>query len=148
MHGPGVPAIIAIIANMPDRLGLHNIIAFVTIVDVEKAKAFYGDVLGLRLVKEEPPFALVYDANGIMVRLGMGKERMPFEGTVLGWEVPDITAAVAELAAAGVVFERYGFLPQDEQGIWATPDGSKVAWFKDPDGNTLSVSQHPAWRAA
>ena len=131
---------------MPERLGRHNIVAFATIIDVEKAKEFYGGVLGLRLVKEEPPFALVYDANGIMVRLGMGKERVPFEGTVLGWEVQDIEATVGELAGAGVVFERYGVLPQDERGIWNTPDGSRVAWFKDPDGNTLSVSQHPDWR--
>jgi len=124
-------------------LSSYNIIGFVTIVDVERAKAFYRDTLGLRLVSEEPPFALVFQANGIMLRLGMGKERPPVQGTVLGWQVPDIAAAVKDLIEAGVSFERYGFMKQDELGIWTSPTGAKVAWFKDPDGNTLSLSEHP-----
>lgn len=128
---------------MASRLGNHKIVAFVTIVDVERAKQFYRDTLGLTLVREEPPFALVFDANGIMLRLGMGKERAPVAGTVLGWQVPDVAAAVEELEQAGVSFERYDFLKQDEQGIWTAPGGAKVAWFKDPDGNILSVSEHP-----
>ena len=123
----------------------YNIIGFATIVDVERAKAFYGDTLGLRLLKEEPPFALVFDANGIMLRLGMGREVPPANGTVLGWRVPDIVAAVRELMEAGVVFERYGFMKQDELGIWDAPGGARVAWFRDPDGNILSLSQHPEW---
>lgn len=123
-------------------LSRYNLVAFVTIVDVEKAKQFYGETLGLKLVSEEPPFALVFDANGIMLRLGMGKELPPSHGTVLGWQVPDASAAVRELEAAGVKFERYGFLEQDEQGIWTSPTGARVAWFKDPDGNLLSISQH------
>jgi catechol 2,3-dioxygenase-like lactoylglutathione lyase family enzyme len=127
-------------------LGKYNIIGFVTIVDVERAKEFYRDTLGLRLLSEEPPFALVFDANGIMLRLGMGKERPPVPGTVLGWQVPDAAAAVKDLMQAGVRFERYGFMKQDELGIWTTPTGSKVAWFKDPDGNTLSISEHPELR--
>jgi len=124
-------------------LGQYNIIGFVTIVDVERAKRFYRDTLGLRLLSEEPPFALVFDANGIMLRLGMGKELPPVPGTVLGWQVPDAAAAVQDLMQAGVSFERYGFMKQDELGIWTTPTGSKVAWFKDPDGNILSISEHP-----
>jgi catechol 2,3-dioxygenase-like lactoylglutathione lyase family enzyme len=124
-------------------LSRYNIIGFVTIVDVARAKSFYRDTLGLRLVSEEPPFALVFDANGIMIRLGMGKEIPPASGTVLGWQVPDITAVVKDLGAAGVQFERYGFMQQDESGIWTAPSGAKVAWFKDPDGNILSVSEHP-----
>ncbi len=124
-------------------LGNYNIVGFVTIVDVERAKQFYRDTLGLRLLSEEPPFALVFDANGIMLRLGMGKERPPVQGTVLGWQVPDIAAAVKDLAQAGIGFERYGFLKQDEVGVWTSPTGAKVAWFKDPDGNVLSVSEHP-----
>jgi len=127
-------------------LGKYDIIGFVTIVDVERAKEFYRDTLGLRLLSEEPPFALVFDANGIMLRLGMGKERPPFPGTVLGWQVPDAAAAVRDLMQAGVRFERYGFMKQDELGIWTTPTGSKVAWFKDPDGNILSISEHPELR--
>jgi catechol 2,3-dioxygenase-like lactoylglutathione lyase family enzyme len=125
------------------RLGRYNIVAFATIVDVERAKSFYRDTLGLRLVDEEPPFALVFDANGIMIRLGMGKEIPKFPGTVLGWQVPDIESAVQELADAGVVFERYEWMKQDERGIWTSPTGARVAWFKDPDGNILSLSEHP-----
>jgi catechol 2,3-dioxygenase-like lactoylglutathione lyase family enzyme len=124
-------------------LGKHDIIAFVAIVNVDRAKQFYRDQLGLRLVSEEPPFALVFDANGIMLRLVMAKELPPIKGTVLGWKVPDITIAVKDLEQSGICFERYDFMTQDELGIWTTPTGAKVAWFKDPDGNTLSISQHP-----
>ena len=125
------------------RLGGYSIIGFVTIVDVDRAKAFYRDTLGLRLVAEEPPFALVFDANGIMIRLGMGKEVPPAHGTVLGWQVPNIVTAVKDLIEAGVRFERFGQMPQDELGIWTSPTGARVAWFKDPDGNILSLSEHP-----
>lgn len=125
------------------RLGSYNIIGFVTIVDVARAKSFYRDTLGLRLVTEEPPFALVFEANGIMLRLGMAKELPPAHGTVLGWQVPDIIATVHELEQAGVRFERYEQMMQDELGIWSSPTGAKVAWFKDPDGNILSISEHP-----
>ena len=89
------------------RLSKYNIIAFLTIVDVARAKEFYRDKLGLRLISEEPPFALVFDANGIMLRLGMGKELPPVPGTVLGWQVPDIVAAVRDLQEVGIHFERY-----------------------------------------
>lgn len=124
-------------------LSRYNIIGFVTIVDVDRARSFYRDTLGLRLLNEEPPFALVFDANGIMLRLAMGKELPPASGTVLGWQVPSIETAVGDLLAAGVPFERYGFLEQDDRGIWTSPTGARVAWFKDPDGNLLSVSEHP-----
>lgn len=124
-------------------LSKYDIIGFVTIVDINRAKSFYGDVLGLRLVSEEPPFALVFDANGIMLRLALAKQLPPASGTVLGWQVPDIEAVVATLKTAGVQFERYDFLEQDDAGIWTAPSGARVAWFKDPDGNILSVSEHP-----
>jgi catechol 2,3-dioxygenase-like lactoylglutathione lyase family enzyme len=124
-------------------LGKYNIVGFVTIVDVARAKTFYRDTLGLRLIAEEPPFALEFDANGIMLRLGMGKELPPAHGTVLGWHVPDIVAAVKDLEQAGVRFERYGQMKQDELRIWTSPTGAKIAWFKDPDGNILSLSEHP-----
>ena len=129
----------------PARLAKYNIIGFATIVDVERAKVFYRDTLGLTLLDEEPPFALVFDANGIMIRLGMAKEHTPAQGTVLGWQVPDIVAAVNELVEAGVHFERYNFdwMKQDPLGIWTAPTGARVAWFKDPDGNILSLSEHP-----
>jgi catechol 2,3-dioxygenase-like lactoylglutathione lyase family enzyme len=129
----------------PSRLAKYNIVGFATIVDAERAKAFYRDTLGLTLLSEEPPFALVFDANGIMIRLGMAKEHTPARGTVLGWQVPDIVAAVRELVEAGVRFEQYNFdwMKQDELGIWTAPTGARIAWFKDPDGNVLSLSQHP-----
>lgn len=129
-------------ANQPGLSG-YNIIGFVSIVDVEQAKRFYGETLGLRLLSEEPPFALVFDANGIMIRLGMGKQIAPSPGTVLGWQVTGIESVVQDLAMRGVRFVRYDFLQQDDRGIWTSPTGAKVAWFKDPDGNTLSVSEHP-----
>lgn len=131
---------------MATRLGKYNIVGFISIVDVDRAKAFYGGTLGLQFVSEEPPFALVYNANGIMLRLGMATERTPVPGTILGWQVPDASSTVRELQAAGVVFERYDKLKQDELGIWTTPTGAKVAWFKDPDGNLLSISEHPEWK--
>ncbi len=124
-------------------LGKYNIVGFVSIVDVARARNFYRDTLGLRLLGEEPPFALVFEANGIMLRLVMAKELPAAQGTVLGWEVPEISATVEDLAQAGVRFERYGSMDQDERGIWTSPTGAKVAWFKDPDGNTLSISEHP-----
>jgi len=130
--------------TQPSRLGQHNIIGFVTIVDVTRAKAFYRDTLGLRLVSEDPPFALVFEANGIMLRLGMAKELPPAHGTVLGWQVPAIEATVKELVQAGVSFERFEGMEQNELGIWNSPYGAKVAWFKDPDENILSLTEFPS----
>jgi catechol 2,3-dioxygenase-like lactoylglutathione lyase family enzyme len=127
----------------PSALGKYNIVGFVSIVDVPRALTFYRDTLGLRLVMEEPPFALVFDANGIMLRLGMAKEIMPAHGTVLGWQVPEIRATVQRLMRSGVRFERFAGMEQDELAIWTSPTGARVAWFKDPDGNTLSISEHP-----
>ena len=129
--------------SQPSGLGTYNIIGFVSIVNVARARDFYRDTLGLRLVMEEPPFALVFDANGIMLRLGMAQEIAQAHGTVLGWQVPDISSTIRSLGQAGVQFERYEGMEQDELSIWASPTGAKVAWFKDPDGNTLSISEHP-----
>lgn len=131
----------------PSKLAKYSIVAFVSIVDVARAKEFYRDTLGLTLVSEEPPFALVFDAHGIMLRLAMVKKVPPAHGTVLGWSVPDIAGAVQELTSAGVRFERYPNMPQDDLGIWTAPGGAKVAWFQDPDGNILSLSEHPTRRS-
>jgi catechol 2,3-dioxygenase-like lactoylglutathione lyase family enzyme len=128
---------------MPFELSKSNPVCFVPIVDIDRARAFYRDTLGLHLVSEELPFALVFDVNGIMLRLSIVKEPPAFPGTVLGWQVPDASAAVQALMKSGVHFERYNFMKQDELGIWTTPTGARVAWFKDPDGNVLSVSEHP-----
>ena len=123
-------------------LGGNKIIAFVHITDWARARAFYEDVIGLRLVEEEKPFALVFDANGIMLRLTPGGEHKPAPGTVLGWEVESIEATVEQLIAAGVEFQRYpGMNDGDPLGIWTSPSGARVAWFHDPDGNVLSLTQ-------
>lgn len=97
--------------------------------------------MGLRFVKDDG-FALVLDANGIKVRVAKVQQFTPAPYTVLGWHVRDIEEIVKQLVAKGVHFERYGFLQQNDLGIWAAPSGDKVAWFKDPDGNVLSLSQH------
>jgi catechol 2,3-dioxygenase-like lactoylglutathione lyase family enzyme len=124
------------------RLAEQNLIGFIAASDAEQAKKFYRDTLGLPLVSEELPFALVFDAHGTMLRVAMVKEVVPARYTVLGWQAPDIVAAAKSLSEAGVRFERYAGMEQDELGIWRSPSGAQVAWFKDPDGNTLSISQH------
>ena len=122
-------------------LGTTNIIAFVPTTDYDTARSFYEGVLGLRFVKNDG-FAMVLDANGIMIRVVKAPNFKPLPYTILGWEVRDISTAVKALEKRGVTFERFGFFEQDALGIWTAPTGDKVAWFKDPDGNTLSVSQH------
>ena len=123
-------------------MSARRIVAFVSIVDAERAKRYYRDTLGLRLVSEEPPFALVFDANGIMLRLVMESELAPRAGAVLGWQVLDIANAVRDLERTGVPFERYEYLKQNELGVWTSPAGARIAWFRDPDGNILSLSEH------
>jgi catechol 2,3-dioxygenase-like lactoylglutathione lyase family enzyme len=115
-------------------------VAFVATANPSSAKAFYGNVLGLPLVSEDD-FALVFDANGTMLRVQIVKELRPAPYTALGWSVPGIHAAAAGLQAAGVQFERYPWMRQDEQGVWTSPSGAKIAWFKDPDGNVLSLTE-------
>jgi len=122
-------------------LASSKVVAFLATSDAARAKAFYGEVLGLRSISEDG-FAVVFDANGTTLRVAIVREVVPAPYTVLGWDVEDIAATVHRLSAAGVVFERYGWLQQDELGIWNSPSGAKVAWFKDLDGNVLSVSQH------
>ena len=122
-------------------LGSHKIIAFVGTRDPIRAKAFYRDTLGLRF-RSEDQFAVVFDAHGTMLRVAVVPELTPAKYTVLGWEVPDIVATVKQLQQAGVKLERYEkFMQQDKLGIWTAPGGARIAWFKDPDGNTLSVTQ-------
>ena len=122
-------------------LGSINIVAFVPTKDPDKARAFYEGVLGLRFVKDDG-FALVLDANGIMIRVAKVKDFTPAQFTILGWQVSGMENVVRGLQKRGVHFEIFGFFKQDELGIWTAPTGDKVAWFKDPDGNILSVSQH------
>jgi catechol 2,3-dioxygenase-like lactoylglutathione lyase family enzyme len=122
-------------------LGSLNIVAFIPTKDSRKARAFYEGVLGLRFIKDDG-FAMVLDANGIMVRVVKVQEFKPMPFTILGWQVTGIENVVRDLRAKGLLFEIFGFFKQDELGIWTAPTGDKVAWFKDPDGNILSLSQH------
>ncbi|MEO5824052.1 MAG: VOC family protein [Vicinamibacteraceae bacterium] len=122
---------------------LTRMVGFVTTTSPERAKAFYGERLGFRFLGDDG-FALSFDANGTLLRVAKAPSFTPGQATVLGWEVTDIVAAVHELAARGVPVEQFNqpFLAQDALGIWTAPNGDRVAWFKDPDGNTLSVSCH------
>ncbi|HSR07507.1 MAG TPA: VOC family protein [Bryobacteraceae bacterium] len=122
-------------------LASAKVVAFLATGDAARAKAFYGEVLGLRLLSEDA-FAVVFDANGTTLRVAIVQDVVPAPYTVLGWDVEDIADTARRLTAAGVDFERYAWLQQDDLGIWSAPGGSKVAWFKDLDGNVLSVSQH------
>ena len=121
-------------------LGTAALIAFVATTEPTRAKTFYGATLGLALVADEQ-FALVYDANGTMLRIQKVSEHVPVRSTALGWKVSDIREAVASLSAKGVRFQRFAGLTQDADGIWTSPLGPLVAWFKDPDGNVLSLTQ-------
>jgi catechol 2,3-dioxygenase-like lactoylglutathione lyase family enzyme len=123
-------------------LGSFDVMAFVVTTVLARARQFYQDILGLRVVSEDPN-AFVLDANGTLLRVSRVREFDPAPHTVLGWVVPDARAAVLQLGAAGVKFERYEEFTQDTLRICTFPDGTKVAWFKDPDGNTLSVTQLP-----
>jgi catechol 2,3-dioxygenase-like lactoylglutathione lyase family enzyme len=117
-----------------------EVVAFVGAADLARAREFYERTLGLPLV-EQNDFACVFDANGTMLRVTAVPKVSPAGYTVLGWRVPDIGAAVRGLAVRGVAFRRYDGMDQDEHGVWTTPGGEKVAWFSDPDGNTLSLTQ-------
>jgi catechol 2,3-dioxygenase-like lactoylglutathione lyase family enzyme len=117
-----------------------KLIAFAPITDSQRARSFYEGVLGLRFVSQDP-FALVMNANGTMLRLAVVQSFTPQPFTVLGWEVSNIAETVAALGSKDVKFERFSGMQQDTLGIWTSPGGAKVAWFKDPDGNVLSVSE-------
>ena len=114
--------------------------AFVPTVKPAEAKQFYQEVLGFRLLNEDQ-FALEFDAQGTLLRVAIVPELTPHPFTSLGWNVGDIVAVITELNTKGIWCEKYGFMEQDELGIWTAPGGAKVAWFKDPDGNILSLTQ-------
>jgi catechol 2,3-dioxygenase-like lactoylglutathione lyase family enzyme len=121
-------------------LGHSDVIAFVGAADLPRARVFYEQIVGLHLV-EQNDVACVFDANGTMLRVTAVAEVRPAGYTVLGWRVGNIQTSVSELTANGVLFTRYAGMDQDEHGVWTTPGGDKVAWFSDPDGNTLSLTQ-------
>src|SRR6185312_11490897 len=113
---------------------------FVATRDAAAARKFYESTLGLKCVSEDG-FAIVFDVNGTMLRVQKVHELTPAKYTALGWEVADIAARIRELSKKGVRFERFPGMPQDELGVWTSPAGGKIAWFKDPDGNTLSLTE-------
>lgn len=117
-----------------------KLIGFIPTRNADNALSFYRDILGLRFISDDA-FAIVLDSSGTMVRLVRIEEFTPAPYTILGWEVEDIEKTVKELAAKGLAFQRYSFLDQSEDGIWTSPSRAKIAWFHDPDGNTLSLSQ-------
>jgi catechol 2,3-dioxygenase-like lactoylglutathione lyase family enzyme len=119
-----------------------NIIAFVPTLKPDVARTFYHKTLGLRLVGEDD-FAVVFDAEGTMIRVAnvSGSDFTPAPFTILGWHVGDIEKCVRALRSNGVSFERYEGISQDNNGVWESPSGARIAWFKDPDGNTLSITE-------
>jgi len=114
--------------------------AFVPTVKPNEAKSFYKDILGLKLLSEDN-FALEFDANGTLLRVTIVQDLKPHPFTVLGWNVDDIVSVIKQLNDKNIFCERYNFFEQDNLGIWTSPNGSKVAWFKDPDGNVLSLTE-------
>lgn len=111
--------------------------------NAEASRDFYETKLGLRFV-EDSPFALVFDVDGVMLRIQKVEQVVAPPYTSLGFIIDDMQSTVAELTEKGVAFERYEFIEQDNQGVWTTPDGAQIAWFKDPDGSVVSLTQHPS----
>ena len=118
------------------------IIAFIPTNDADAAHAFYEQILGLTFVSDDG-FALVFrTGTGTVIRIARVGDFTPARFTILGWEVPDIAALAQTLTNRGVPIQRYSFLQLDDLGIWTAPTGDRILWFTDPDGNTLSLSQH------
>ena len=118
-------------------------VCFVPATDLAQARSFYDDVLGLQLVADEG-FALVFGLGEATLRITRVEDLTPQPFTILGWEVDDLAAALEQLRAKGVGLERFRGFDQDENGVWRSPSGHLIAWFRDPDGNVLSLSQAPA----
>jgi catechol 2,3-dioxygenase-like lactoylglutathione lyase family enzyme len=124
----------------PATLPTSELIAFMPTTNLAAARVFYEKGLGLPIAGESP-IACTFDANGTTLRVIAVETIAPAPYTVLGWNVTDIEASIRELVSRGVVFEDFDGVEQDELGVWRSPGGARVAWFKDPDGNTLSLTQ-------
>jgi len=120
-------------------LANERLIAFIPVSDLSAARQFYESILGLR-VTDANPFAVAVEANGTMVRLTQVPDLTPQAFTIAGWAVVDIEATIDALVARGVEFRHHDGMGQNEKVIWETPGGDRVAWFFDPDGNTLSLT--------
>jgi len=114
--------------------------AFAPTMKPDKARSFYKDILGLKLLSEDN-YALEFDANGTLLRITIVENFKPHPFTVLGWNVDNISSSIKLLNDKTIFCEKYDFLEQDKSGVWTSPNGSKVAWFKDPDGNVLSLTE-------
>lgn len=121
-------------------LGNQNMMAFVATADAVRARPFYESILGLK-VKDVDDYGIMFDAGGRYLRMSIVPKFQPAPYSVLSWDVADIQATIKGLTTRGVVFEQFQGLGQDEAGVWTAPNGTKVAWFKDPDGNMLSLTQ-------
>jgi catechol 2,3-dioxygenase-like lactoylglutathione lyase family enzyme len=121
-------------------LGRCHIVAFVATSDLARARDFYAETLGLTALTDDP-YASTFDAQGTTLRVTLVDTVTVAPYTVLGWVVPDVDTTVRALSAKGVVFERFPAMDQDDLGVWLAPSGDRVAWFKDPDGNTLSLTE-------
>jgi catechol 2,3-dioxygenase-like lactoylglutathione lyase family enzyme len=119
---------------------LDKPILFLATADAERSRAFYERVLGLDFVADEPP-ALVFQVGPSMLRIQKVDRVQTVPYTAMGWSVSDIRRTVQRLRAAGVVFQCYEGMKQDDDGIWHAPSGAFVAWFRDPDGHVLSLTQ-------
>ncbi len=120
---------------------MNSVVTFLTTVNPAAAVPFYRDTLGFTFVRDDG-FALVFDMKGVILRINKASKHTPAQGTSLGWESENVAATVDALVAKGVIFERFPNMGQDERGICTFPGGDQVAWFKDPDGNLLSISHH------
>jgi catechol 2,3-dioxygenase-like lactoylglutathione lyase family enzyme len=119
------------------------LVAFVGTTDLDRAHAFYGGVLGLRRT-EASPFANAYDARGTSLRVTRVERVAASAYTVLGWQVDEVAGAIAALTAREVAMKRFDGVLQDEHGVWTAPGGARIAWFEDPDGNLLSLTEPPS----
>ena len=120
-------------------------ICFIMTTDRERSKAFYIEKLGLKYLGEDQ-FATSFDLNGVPLRLSDTGPFVPSPHTIMGWQVDDIDATVQQLSDKGVKFEIYEGFGQEPSGIWSDPSGrARIAWFLDPDGNNLSITQTAAY---
>ncbi len=122
-------------------LGKETLVAFMATSKPDAARAFFEGVLGLTFVGEHEHL-VTFQSGAAQLMLQKVSVVTPPHGTALGWSVKDLRGTIRALAERGVTFERFEGMDQDDLGVWSPAPGTGVAWFKDPDGNLLSLSQH------